>query len=119
MSEQQTIVARPGGAQTRTKLSIVSDYLPGFTNACRKAPDRIYVDAFAGCGKGIDPRSGLLYDGSAALSLGVEPPFTEIHLIEQNTERVGELEQLCASHPNATVTPGDANIVIPQILAGM
>lgn len=109
-------LARRGGAQTRTKLSIVGDYFPGFTRACASAPDRIYIDAFAGCGRGHDPRTGELYDGSAALSLGVEPPFTEVYLVEQDERRVRELELLAASPPKAQVRHGDANVVIPELL---
>lgn len=109
-------IARPGGAQTRTKLSIVADYLPAFTRASSKARDRIYIDAFAGCGRGIDPHSGQLYEGSAALSLNVQPPFTELYLIERDAARSDELKKIAAAHPRAVVLTGDANVVIPRLL---
>lgn len=112
-------IARPGGAQTRTKLSIVSDYLPAFTKACISAQDRIYVDAFAGSGQGIDPRSGERYDGSAALSVKVSPPFTEVHLVEADPGRAAQLEQLAAGHRRATVHHGDANEQIPKLLRSL
>lgn len=109
-------LARPGGAQTRTKLSIVEDYFPAFTTVSSKAPDRIYIDGYAGSGLCSDPRTGHLYDGSAALSLKVKPPFTEIHLIEKDSARAAELKLLAARHPNATVLADDANNAIPRLL---
>ena len=109
-------IVRPGGAQTRTKLSIVADYLPAFTAVSSKAHDRIFIDAFAGSGRGSDPRSGEQYDGSAALSLGVDPPFTEVYLIEKDEQRAAELERLTAAHPRARVLNDDANIAIPMLL---
>jgi three-Cys-motif partner protein len=112
-----TPLARPGGAQTRTKLSIVRDYLPLFNKVTSmKAPDSIYIDAFAGSGRGSDPRTGNLYDGSAALSLKVEPPFTEVYLVEQDPARAAQLELLAARHSNARVLAEDANLAIPKLL---
>lgn len=109
-------LARPGGAQTRTKLSIVEDYFPAFTAVCSKAPHRIYIDGYAGSGRGSDPRTGDLYDGSAALSLKVKPSFTEIYLVEKDAARAAELELLAAKHANASVLADDANIAIPRLL---
>jgi three-Cys-motif partner protein len=111
-----TSVARHGGAQTRTKLSIVRDYLPAFTAVTSKARDRIYLDAFAGSGRGLDPRTGDEYDGSAALSLKVEPRFTEVHFVEKDAARAAELRTLAAAHPNAHVLVEDANIAIPRLI---
>jgi three-Cys-motif partner protein len=115
-----TSVARPGGAQTRTKLSIVRDYLPLFNKVTStKARDRIYIDAFAGSGSGSDPHTGDLYDGSAALSLKVEPPFTEVYLVEKDAARAAELELLAAEHPDARVLVEDANKAIPKLLGSL
>jgi three-Cys-motif partner protein len=101
------------------KLGIVGDHLRGFARAASSAPDRIYLDGFAGCGSGIDPRTGEIYDGSAALCLNVEPPFTEIFLVEEVPSRVAELEQLAAGHRGAHVINEDANVAIPRLLEKM
>src|SRR5205807_1977026 len=77
-------VVRPGGAQTRVKLSICADYFQQFTRASQSARDRIYIDGFASSGKGIDPRTGTEYEGSALLCLDVDPPFTECYLVERD-----------------------------------
>lgn len=112
-------VVRPGGAQTRVKLSIVGDYLKRFTVASRTAPDRIYIDGLAGSGQGIDPRTGETYDGSAKLCFDVDPPFTECYLIEIDAGRAAELRALEREYPQARVLPGDVNVAIPKLLASL
>lgn len=109
-------ITRSGGAQTRVKLGIVGDYLHGFARAAQSAPDRIYIDGFAASGRGIDPRTGEEYDGSAALALEVDPPFTELYLVEQDPARATELEQLAVRHQGAHVINDDVNVAIPQLL---
>ena len=106
-------VVRPGGAQTRVKLSICADYFQQFTRASQRARDRIYIDGFASSGKGADPRTGAEYSGSAALCLEVDPPFTECYLVEQNEARSAALAASAAAHPHARVINGDANVEIP------
>jgi three-Cys-motif partner protein len=64
------------------KLSIFGNYLRQFARASQKAPDRFYIDGFAGGGKGIDPTTGDEYEGSAELALSVEPSFTRVILVE-------------------------------------
>jgi len=89
--------------QTRVKLSIFGDYVRNFARASKRAPDRIYIDGFAGGARGIDPTTGEEYDGSAALALDVDPSFTEVLLVEQDEGRVGLLQELSGSHPSARV----------------
>jgi three-Cys-motif partner protein len=82
---------RPGGVQTRVKLSIFGDYVRGFARASMSARDRVYIDGFAGGAKGIDPTTREQYDGSAALALNAEPPFTQVLLVEQDEGRAAVL----------------------------
>jgi three-Cys-motif partner protein len=105
--------------QTRVKLSIFGDYVRNFVRASKRAPDRIYIDGFAGGARGIDPTTGDEYDGSAALALAVDPPFTEVFLVEQDEGRVGVLQKLSGSHPSVRVFPGDVNVEMPKLLAGV
>ena len=84
--------------------------------ASKRAPDRVYIDGFAGGGKGVDPTAGEEYDGSAALAFAVDPPFTGVFLIEQDEGRVGLLRELAAQHPSAQVLPGDVNVEVPKLL---
>jgi three-Cys-motif partner protein len=108
--------ARPGGAQTRVKLAILADYLKQFARASASSWHRYYIDGFAGCGSGVDPKTGLGYDGSARLCFDVEPPFTKCFLIENDPQRVQTLRDIAAQHPNAKVIPGDVNEQIASAL---
>jgi three-Cys-motif partner protein len=99
--------------QTRVKLSIFGD---NFARASQSAAHRVYVDGFAGGGKGVDPTTGEEYDGSAALALAVDPPFTDVFLVEQDDGRVSLLDELAARHPRAQVFPGDVNVEVPKLL---
>lgn len=108
---------RPGGVQTRVKLSIFEDYVRGFARASQSARDRVYIDGFAAGGKGIDLTTGEEYDGSAALALGVEPQFTSVLLVEQDEGRAAMLRNLTVTHVGAYVFHGDVNVEIPKLLA--
>ena len=110
---------RPGGQQTRVKLSIFGGHVRAFAVASGAAPHRTYIDGFAGGGKGIDPTTGEEYDGSAALALAAEPPFTRIVLIEKDEARAEMLRALVAGRRGATVHAGDVNVEIPKVLAGL
>lgn len=114
-----TTTARRGGAQTRVKLAIVGDYLKGFARASQRARDRIYIDGLAASGTGIDPRTGETYDGSAKLGFQVDPPFTEVYLVEAVPKLARELEKLAATHDEATVLNQDVNVAIPELLQTM
>src|SRR5688572_28213711 len=119
MTKRTSTVVRPGGAQTRVKLGIVGDYLKRFARASQSAPDRIYIDGLAGSGTGIDPRTGQLYDGSAKLCFDVEPPFTEVYLIEKDKARATELETIAADQDGARAICGDVNVEIPKLLTSL
>jgi three-Cys-motif partner protein len=106
LANRSSTIARPGGAQTRVKLGIVGDYLKRFARASSSAPDRIYIDGLAGSGTGIDPRTGETYDGSARLPFDVEPPFTEVYLIEMDKARAAELEKIADEHKGAKAICG-------------
>lgn len=111
--------ARPGGAQTRVKLGILGDYLKQFARASRSSLHRYYIDGFAGCGEGIDPRTGEAYDGSARLCFDVTPAFTKCFLIENDAGRAAMLNELAKTRPNAKVIRGDVNIRIEEALRGI
>ncbi len=116
-AKRSNMIVRPGGAQTRVKLGIVGDYLKRFTRAAQRARDRIYIDGLAGSGTGIDPRTGQLYDGSAKRCFDVEPPFTEVYLIEKDKARAAELQKIADEHEGAKAICGDVNVEIPKLLA--
>jgi three-Cys-motif partner protein len=102
--------------RTRVKLGILGDYLKQFARASARSLHRYYIDGFAGCGQGIDPKSGEKYDGSARLCFDVEPPFTRCFLIEHDSARVAMLADIEREHGNARVISGDVNEQIEQAL---
>jgi three-Cys-motif partner protein len=95
----------------------LAGYLQGFVTASKGAFERVYIDGFASSGKGIDPRTGTKYDGSALLCLGVNPSFTDCYFVEKDPARAEALAEVTASYPHAHVFAGDANEEIPKILA--
>ena len=49
---------RSWGYWTRAKLQMLSDYLAGFATASKGQAERVYLDAFAGEGSGLDRLTG-------------------------------------------------------------
>ena len=74
MTEQ---AGRSWGFWTRLKLRILADYLSAFVRAASNPSERIYLDAFAGEGTGLDRLTGEKFDGSPRIALEVgDPGFT-------------------------------------------
>jgi three-Cys-motif partner protein len=70
------------GFWTERKLAILERYLPAFTTASSSVSDRIYIDAFAGQGKGVSRTTGQEFDASASIALRTRPPFTHLRFCE-------------------------------------
>jgi three-Cys-motif partner protein len=67
MSER---TARPWGYWTRAKLAVLNDYLPAFLQAASgKSQEYVYLDAFAGEGRGVDRLTGEEFHGSSRIAL--------------------------------------------------
>ncbi|MEZ5380987.1 MAG: three-Cys-motif partner protein TcmP [Microthrixaceae bacterium] len=99
------------------KLSILTDYLEVFAKASSRAPNRVYLDAFAGDTVNRIQGTDRTFPGSAETALAVDPPFTHIRLFELAKKRAGRLSALVAARPNAQVIRGDCNLTIPAELA--
>jgi len=113
---------RPWGYWTRIKLGVLSDYLEAFVQASSRQPERVYLDAFAGEGTGLDRLTGEEFAGSARIALEVsEPGFTRLRFFEKG-RRAAELEsRLRADYPgrDIEVFEGDCNETIPSALASL
>jgi three-Cys-motif partner protein len=89
--------ARPWGYWTRAKLAILNDYLPAFLQAASgKSNEYVYLDAFAGEGRGVDRLTGEEFQGSsrialAAKALRADTRFTRLRYFEQ-ASKARELE---------------------------
>jgi three-Cys-motif partner protein len=113
---------RFGGAWTDEKLERVRKYLGAYTRIFRRNERAryfrtIYVDAFAGTGHHVasasqpnapalipevseDPEALAFKKGSAAIALEVEPDFDRYIFIEDDPQKVEDLERLKAQHPD-------------------
>lgn len=112
---------RTWGFWTEAKLSILRDYLDSFLLASSGQRERVYLDAFAGEGRGISRLTGEKFDGSARLALEAKAGggFTRLYFFEME-DKAAELEQrLKAEFPdrNIRVIAGDCNDTIPTALA--
>jgi three-Cys-motif partner protein len=114
------IRARSWGYWTRAKLQILDGYLKGFSRATKKSSDRVYLDAFAGSGRGRDRLTDEEFPGSPRIALDVaDPAFMRLRFFEM-PGKAQELEAaLVAEYPgrDISVVPGDCNETIPQELA--
>ena len=143
MSEREH---RFGGRWTDTKLGVLKRYLKAYNQALKNQPSaaqpfkRAYIDAFAGSGyrspagasQAAAPGQGgldfpdlaeeepqTLLDGSARMSLQVEPPFDRYLFIDRNPGRCAALEALKEEFPQRasaiSVRQGEANAVIRDL----
>jgi three-Cys-motif partner protein len=113
---------RSWGYWTRAKLQMLSDYLAGFATASKGQAERVYLDAFAGEGSGLDRLTGEEFPGSAriALEAGESAGFTRFRYFEKGQRRAGDLEaQLQRDYldRDIKVYEGDCNKTIPDALA--
>lgn len=112
---------RVWGYWTEAKLRLLADYLDGFTTATKvKARERIYLDLFAGEGRGVSGTTGEEFDSSARIALDVDdPPFTQLHFCEVGTTADRLEHALRGDYPDRgfAVIKGDCNETVVDILA--
>lgn len=114
---------REVGPWTKDKLKILSQYLPAYLNATRRAIERVYIDAFAGPGKNQIEGTDEIIDGSPLIALSARGSngegFNRFFFIENNPKAVIELrEQVAKANPvgRVEVIQGDTNIELPRVI---
>lgn len=112
---------RSWGYWTRAKLQMLADYLAGFATAAKGQSERIYLDAFAGEGTGLDRLTGEEFPGSAriALKAGEGAGFTKFRYFEVGRRAADLQTRLRADYPGREIAvyEGDCNATIPKALA--
>lgn len=110
---------RSWGYWTQAKLEILQKYLTAFTRASKSVSEKVYLDAFAGEGSGVDRLTGEAFAGSARLAIEVEdPPFTKLRYFELGSQAHALESRLKADYPgrDVLVYGGDCNLTIPRAL---
>ena len=114
---------RSWGYWTEAKLGLLADYLDAFTTATKlKTSERVYLDAFAGQGRGLSRTTGEEFESSPRIALGVdEPPFTRLRFFELGQKATQLEEELRRDFParDLRVVAGDCNETIPAVLADL
>lgn len=103
------------GPWSEVKLDIVKQYAAAYTTILSKQnfiKKYIYVDAFAGAGKHVSKTSGGFIIGSPLNALNVNPPFSEIHLIDLHEGKAAELRRIVGPQSNVFIYQGDSNQVL-------
>lgn len=115
MAKKPTIRFDEIGYWSEVKLDIIREYASAYSKIMAKQPmikRHIYIDAFAGAGRHISKATGDFVPGSPLNALHVRPPFPELHLIDLDGEKVGELQKLTAGDQRVTVHEGDCNHIL-------
>lgn len=102
------------------KLDYLQRYIDVFeTSMRRKWSRRHYIDLFAGPGKCVCRRTGMIYLGSPLLALTTRYPFTDYFFVDCDSDSIATLQQRCRISPlNARIQfeVGDANRVARKIV---
>jgi three-Cys-motif partner protein len=124
-----------GGVSTDLKLSVVGDYLRGFTTALTGKFELCYIDAFAGTGDRtirhaeqeaslLGPSSEVSIErrkGSARIAIETKPPFNRLVFIDLKKRHCEALEQLKRDYPDRRIdiVRADANEAILGIVKAL
>jgi len=119
-----------GGGWTEKKLEILRKYLDSYNTVLKNQPfKRVYIDAFAGTGYRQQRKrqhkmraffgeleqneSKQFFKGSAKLALEANPSFHRYIFVENDQNKISELEELQKEHPEKAeqieIVQSDAN----------
>lgn len=112
---------RSWGYWTRAKLRILEDYLPAFLTASGgRAKEIVYLDAFAGEGRGLDRVTGEEFKGSARIALDASQAggFTRLRYFEQASKARELQDRLRVDYPDRDIVVygGDCNLTMREAL---
>lgn len=103
------------GYWSEVKLEIIRKYASAYSRILSNQSSikaHVYIDAFAGAGTHISKATGEPVPGSPLNAMKIEPPFSELHLIDLDGSRTTELRRLAAGDARVTVHTGDCNRVL-------
>lgn len=100
------------GLWTEVKLEILREYSKRYAQILHTQKvirHYAYVDGFAGAGTHVSKTSGQQIDGSPAIALQTDPPFSHYHFIDLDGKRVTLLQELANGRTDVSVYHGDCN----------
>jgi three-Cys-motif partner protein len=103
------------GYWSEIKLDIVKKYASAYSRILATQSlikSHVYIDAFAGAGTHILKATGQTIPGSPVNAMAIEPPFSELHLIDLDGTRTAELKRLASDDKRVTVHEGDCNEIL-------
>lgn len=103
------------GVWSEVKLDIVKKYAAAYSTILARQGSikgHLYIDAFAGAGTHVSKQTGDSIAGSPVNALQIQPPFSELHVIDLDGSRASELKRLATGDTRVTVHEGDCNDVI-------
>src|SRR5262249_30313657 len=98
------------GEWSQIKHEILDKYAHAYTTIVTQQPaikTVLYIDAYAGSGFGVDRETGEKLRGSALRAMAVEPPFHELHFVEQDGDKAAILQRATSEDRRVTVHRGD------------
>lgn len=100
---------------SEVKLDIVKKYASAYSKIIANQPvikKHIYIDGFAGHGVNISKRTGEFIPGSPLNAMNIHPPFSEIHLIDLDSNKADSLRKLVSEQSNVFIYKEDSNEVL-------
>src|ERR1700722_13392232 len=111
------------GYWSEIKLEIVREYAAAYSRilAAQSNPAlfHVYIDAFAGAGIHLTKKTGDFVLGSPLNALNVRPPFRQYHLIDIDSQKVENLQQLIGERDDVFLYPGDCNVILLETVFPM
>jgi len=103
------------GYWSELKLEIVAKYAKAYSTILSTKSEikgHIYIDGFAGAGTHVSKTTREQIAGSPVIAMKIEPPFSELHFVDLDGSRTGELARLARGNHRVTVHHGDCNDVL-------
>lgn len=103
------------GYWTEIKLQIIREYTAKYAkilDSHKIIRHFAYIDGFAGAGTHISRETGQEIEGSPAIALKAQPPFSHCHFIDLDGQRAARLRQLAGKRSDVTVYEGNSNDIL-------
>ena len=114
------LLMRESGPWVVEKLDYLKRYIDVFETSMRKKwTRRHYIDLFAGPGKCVCRKTGVIHLGSPLLALTTKYPFTDYIFVDSNPENIVTLEKRCdalSASVHIQFIVDDANRVAEEIV---